>query len=295
MTIEVLDTGLFGPESESWRTLAERSVVLGGMRALLMQAAHPLVAAAGRQSQMYETDPWGRLERTLRLTFALVFGTTPEAKAAARRINAVHRTVVGIDTVTRQPYNAQDPALLLWVHASLTSSFLLLERLTVGRLNAPGRQRFHEEAIRIAGLLGLPRECVPATVSALDKYVEDECSSGTLQLTEGAQAVQNLMESDASGVGRVKSHLARFIAFHTLPPQVRDLYGIRHGRAEQRRLAVLCGVMRASRPVVPAKVRLIPPAIAAHARLRGAAVRITDVPVSSASRWGNVSGTKQSL
>src|SRR6266516_8111125 len=89
------DEGMFGPESVSWRVLREGSVVVGGLRALLMHAAHPLVVAGARQTRMYERDPWRRLERTLRQTFTVVFGTREEAAAASRRIDDVHRAIRG--------------------------------------------------------------------------------------------------------------------------------------------------------------------------------------------------------
>src|SRR6266516_5546799 len=107
----VRDVGFFGPDSELWRVLRERSVVMGGMRALLMHAAHPLIAAAAAQTGMYEHDTWGRHERTLRLTFTLVFGTRQEATTAARQINAAHRSVHGVDRCTGLAYSARDPEL----------------------------------------------------------------------------------------------------------------------------------------------------------------------------------------
>src|SRR6266511_545690 len=166
------DAGLFGPESVSWRVLREGSVVVGGLRALLMHAAHPLVVAGARQTGMYERDPWRRLERTLRQTFTVVFGTRLEAELAARRIDDVHGAIKGIDAVTGLRYDARDPELLLWVHACLVSSFLEMERRTLGRLDPAARQRFHEEQMITVEPLRLPRESVPPTVEALDDLYE---------------------------------------------------------------------------------------------------------------------------
>ena len=150
------DTGLFGPGSASWQVHRNYTVMLGGARALLMHAAHPLVVAGARQTGMYERDPWRRLERNLRLTFTVVFGTEGEARAAARRIDDVHAGIHGVDPVTGLRYDARDPELLLWVHACLVDSFLAFERWTVGRLDDAGRQRFHEESMVSAELLRLP-------------------------------------------------------------------------------------------------------------------------------------------
>jgi uncharacterized protein (DUF2236 family) len=276
---EGLDAGLFGPGSESWRVLRERSVVMGGMRALLMHAAHPLIAAAAAQTGMYEHDPWRRHERTLRLTFTLVFGTRQEAAAAARQINAAHRPVHGRDSVTGLAYHARNPELLLWVHASLVSSFLLFERLTVGALDAAGRQRFHEEAAIMAALLGLPASRIPPRVSDLDPYIEATIASGILRLTRNSHLVAALMRRQGRGAAAARSRAASFLAFHTLPPQLRDLYGIDHGRTDQLQLEALCTTVRLARRAVPVSARWIGPAIAAAARMRGEPARISETAV----------------
>ena len=180
----VNDQGFFGSDSVSWRVHREVTVLFGGARALLMQAAHPLVIAGARETGFYQRDPWKRLQRTLMLTYALTFGTRDEALRAAARINAVHRSVHGIDEVTGKPYDAFDPDLLLWVHACLVDSALLFERYTVGRLDDAGRQRFHEEQMAAAELLELPRERIPPTVQELNAYVDQVVASGDLLVTD---------------------------------------------------------------------------------------------------------------
>ena len=123
---------------------------------MLLHAAHPLVIAGANQTAMYERNPWRRLQRTLVLQYAITFGTKREAETAATRINEIHERIHGVDDVSGRPYDALDPELLLWVHACLVQSALLFERLTVGRLDARGRQRFHEEQMLAAELVRLP-------------------------------------------------------------------------------------------------------------------------------------------
>ncbi|MGW0802552.1 oxygenase MpaB family protein [Nonomuraea sp. NPDC002799] len=141
------DPGLFGPDSRSWQVLRERSVILGGMRALLMQAAHPRIAAAGQLSRQYETDPWGRLERTLRSLFAIVFGTTQEARAAVRAVNRAHSAVAGFDPVTAAPFSARDEHLLLWVHAKATGGAYYGPNGFLGLTGEPAEVRFPPRAM----------------------------------------------------------------------------------------------------------------------------------------------------
>jgi uncharacterized protein (DUF2236 family) len=271
------EAGLFGPGSVSWQVLREASVTMGGVRALLMHSAHPLVVAGARQTSMYARDPWRRLERTLRQTFTVVFGTEAEALAASKRIDDVHGAIKGIDPVTGLPYDARDPELLLWVHACLIQSFLLFERLTVGRLEDAGREAFHQEQMAAVELLRLPRERIPPTVAALDAYVEEVVAGGVLRLTDGARTVAGLVRDPPDGVPRRWLwRIVSFLAFATLPPALRELYGVDHGILDELRRRAVCAVMRLDRPVMPPRWRFIAPAILAGARLRGEPARIAE-------------------
>jgi uncharacterized protein (DUF2236 family) len=275
--VEHHDPGLFGPDSVSWRVLREASVMIGGVRALLMHAAHPLVVAGARQTGMYEHDPWRRLERTLRLTFTMVFGTEQEARAAAKRIDDVHAGIHGVDPVTGLRYDARDPELLLWVHACLVTSFLEFERLTIGRLDAAGRQRFHEEQLLAVEPLRLPRDHVPPTVEGLQAYVDGVIASGVLRRTDGAASVAALVREPPAQVPRRRLwRVVSFLAFASLPAPLRELYDVHHGRLDELRKRALCAGMRLDRPIMPPRLRFIAPAILAGARLRGEPVRVAD-------------------
>lgn len=261
------DAGLFGPDSVSWRVQGETTVVFGGARALLMQSAHPLVIAGARETGFYERNPWRRLERTLQLTYAITFGTTAEAVAAAERINDVHRRVRGVDPVTGRPYDGLDPDLLLWVHACLVDSALLFERLTVGRLTRAERQRFHEEQMVAAELLLLPRERVPPTVEALRAYIEEVVAGDTLVVTDAARTVARLFrEIPREATWRPVLRAVAWWAFGTLPPRLREAYGVRWGPAPEASLRASLRLLRLVRPAIPRRYRRIVPA--ERARLR---------------------------
>lgn len=255
------DLGLFGPDSVSWRVHRETTVLFGGARALLMQAAHPLVIAGARETGFYERNPWKRLERTLRLTYAITFGTTEDALGAAERINEVHRSVRGVDPVTGLHYDAFDPDLLLWVHAVLVDSALLFERLTVGRLTDEARERFHREQMVVAELLGLPRERIPPTVAGLRSHIEDVVASGILRITEGATAVASMFRRPPPGAEwrPVLRRVAAW-AFGTLPPRLRELYGVPGGAGRAAIHRAEWAALRLLRPAVPRRFRWILPA-----------------------------------
>jgi len=254
------DAGYFGPDSVSWQVHREVTVLFGGARAVLMQAAHPLVIAGARETGFYERNPWKRLQRTLMLTYTITFGSKAEAHAAAGRINEVHARIKGIDPVTGLAYDAFDPGLLLWVHACLVDSALLFEELAVGRLDDAGRQLFHEEQMLAGELVRLPREAIPPTVPELRAYMQGVIESGILRATESARRVAELFhhppkEAEWRPVLRGVSKLA----FATLPPELREMYGIRLGSAKRAAVAATFAATRVLRPLLPSRYRYIAP------------------------------------
>ena len=254
------DPGYFGPDSVSWQVHREVTVLFGGARALLMQAAHPLVVAGANQTGMYERNPWKRLQRTLILTYTLTFGTKAEAHAAADRINEVHTRINGVDPVTGKRYDALDPELLLYVHACLVDSAILFEELTVGRLDAAGRQRFHEEQMLAAELCLVPRDVIPPTWQALRAWLADFEDRGELRVTDGARRVLDLVldppaEADWRPVLRGVSRLA----FGTLPAGIQEMYGLPFGSARRAAMRATFPVIRAARPFLPRRYRFIAP------------------------------------
>jgi uncharacterized protein (DUF2236 family) len=260
------DPGLFGPGSVSWHVHRETSVLFGGGRALLMQAAHPLVIAGARETGFYERNPWKRLERTLFFTYTITFGSTEDAHRAADHINHVHETVRGIDSVTGKPYNAFDPDLLLWVHACLVDSALLFEQYTVGELDDDGRQRFHEEAIVAAELLRLPRSHIPPTVPELRAYMA-EVVARDLLVTDAARDVASLLRRPPPNTPwRPILRALSSWAFGTLPPTLRESYGVRWNPVREAILRSQLAGFRVARPMLPRRVRWIEPASRAISR-----------------------------
>lgn len=268
-----MDSGFFGPESATWKINQEMTVLFGGVRALLMHAAHPLVAAGARQTATYRRDPWARLMRTLALQLVLPFGTRDEAQHAADRINRLHTIINGTDPVTGERYDALDPVLLLWVHACLEESTVLFYERTVGPLTDEEKQRFHEENLLAAELVLLPRDQVPATYDAMTAWIREVIDAGRLQVTDVAREVADLIRG-----GPVPWYLKgiwRFIAFAaigTLPVEIREMYGFRWGPWRERWLGFNLRFLKRIRPWLPDRYRLIMPAQVARRRLAGEAI-----------------------
>lgn len=272
------DPGYFGPDSITWEVNRELTVLFGGARALLMHAAHPLIAAGARQTSMYSRDPWARLIRTLMLQSTVTFGSKAEAQEAADVINRLHTKIRGTDPVTGGYYDALDHDQLLWVHAALEVSSLYFFERTVRPLSPGERQRYHEENLVAAELVLLPRDKVPATINDTEAYVREMVESDTMLLTDVAEDVADIIRSGPvpRGVKWMWSFIS-FAAFGTLPEPLQRLYGVRWGPVRQRVLDANLAVLGAVRPYLPERFRLIGPAQIANRRLAGeSTIRIVD-------------------
>jgi uncharacterized protein (DUF2236 family) len=164
------DAGIFGPDSLTWRVHADPLLGLGGLRALLLQAVHPLAMAGVAAHSQFRADPWGRLFRTARYVATVTYGTTAEAQRAAARIRGVHRTVQGVDPATHRPYRASDPELLTWVHVTEVDSFLSTARRGGLQVSAAEADRYVAEQVDSGALLGVPADLAPHTVAEIDAY-----------------------------------------------------------------------------------------------------------------------------
>jgi uncharacterized protein (DUF2236 family) len=165
----ISDLGLYGPESVTWRIHADPSFAVGGLRALLLQALHPVAMAGVSANSGYRDDPWGRLQRTTEYVAVTTFGTAAEAEEAASKVRRVHRRLTAVDPDSGEVYRVDDPSLLLWVHCCEVDSFLHAARRGGLRLSDAEADRYVAEQVRQARLIGLTDE-VPRTTAELAAY-----------------------------------------------------------------------------------------------------------------------------
>jgi uncharacterized protein (DUF2236 family) len=165
------DDGLFGPASVAWRVSTDLASPVAGLQSLLMQALHPLAMAGVDQHSGWRRDPVGRLAATSAYLATVTFGERAVALHAAARVRRIHDHVRGVDAVTGRPYAAGDPALLLWVHAALVQSSLAAVWAFGTPLSAEDSDRYVEEMMVAAELIGVPRPQVPSSVADLERYV----------------------------------------------------------------------------------------------------------------------------
>ena len=264
------DPGYFGPKSMMWNVNKEITVLFGGARALLMHAAHPLIAAGARQTSFYQRDPWKRLIRTLSLQNSVTFGTKQEADESATRINKLHEVINGTDDITGGTYDALDHEQLLWVHACLQISSIYFYELTVKKLSEEEKNQYHQENIRSAELVLVDKELIPKTHNDLKKWVTEKSKQKDyLLLTDVAEDVKNIISG-----GPVPTHIKpiwpfiSFTAFNTLPPEFKKIYGIKETKLKSMILSFNLFLLKATRPFLPPFFRLIAPARWANQRLK---------------------------
>ena len=257
------DPGYFGPKSMMWEVNKEITVLFGGARALLMHAAHPLIAAGARQTSFYQRDPWKRLIRTLSLQNSVTFGTKKEADESAHRINKLHEVIKGEDEITGKIYDALDHEQLLWVHACLQISSIYFYEKTVRKLSNEDKDQYHKENMLSADLVLVDIKMMPQTHNELKQWVIDKSR------TDVAKDVQEIIAG-----GPVPTHIKpvwpfiAFTAFNTLPEEFKSLYGVKTTKLKSIILKFNLGLLKYTRPLLPPFFRLIAPARWAKQRIR---------------------------
>ena len=267
MTARVREAaGLFGPDSVAWRVDREVIVLAGGSCALLMQAAHPVVAAGVEQHSTYATDPFGRLQRTLTSSFDVVFGTRARADAAIRRVNAIHAAVRG-QLPGGSAYSAADPEALLWVHATLVDTALRIYTRFVGPLSPDEQRRYLQEAADVAERLGVPPVDLPTDVPELRAWMAEMVKTERVRVTPAAQRIARTVLYPNGLVPRLAWDAAHLISLASLPDALRRQYGIRWSERRERGVQRLAAVTRRTLPLLPPPLRFVPKARTAERRV----------------------------
>ena len=165
--------GFFGPDSVTWRVHSDPSFSVGGLRALLLQALHPVAMdGVARFSGGFRDEPWPRLIRTATYVDTLTFGTRSEAQAAVDRVRGIHRRLGATEATTGRSYRVDDPDLLLWVHCCEVDSLLSVARRAGLPLTDAEADRYVAEQVTAATLIGVPSADVPDSVAALAAYFD---------------------------------------------------------------------------------------------------------------------------
>ena len=207
------------------------------------------------------------MRRTIGAMLALTFGTEAEIRRTAERIDAIHRRVHGRlehavgPYAAGTPYDATDPVLLAWVHATLVDSQLRAYALFVGPLTADEEDRYCTEAARVGPLLGAPPGALPDTRDRLERYLREMQQEGRLAVGDQARRLAAALLAPPGGRWVAPAlWLGRLTTVGLLPAALRDGYGLAWGARDARRLRKAAVVLRAARRIVPPAMREWPAA-----------------------------------
>ena len=217
------DPGVCGPGSASWSVISDVAAFVGGIRALLIQSAHPEVVAGVADHSRYRVDPLGRLSRTSAYVTATTFGAGPEVERAVKAVRVAHNRVQGISHRGRS-YSAAAPDLSAWVHNVLTDSFLAAHRaFGAAGLTPAAADRFVREQARIGRMLGA--DPLPEEAPSLSRWVADHPD---LAPSPGMRAaVDFLADPPLDRIQTAGYRLLYLGAVSTIPGRIRHLLGIR--------------------------------------------------------------------
>jgi len=242
------DPGLFGPDSVTWRIMSDCSTFVGGVRALLVQAAHPEVAAGVGDHSSYRNDPLGRLSRTASYVTATAYGSLPEVDGAVGMVQRLHGPVSGTSH-RGLAYSAADPAMAAWVHNALVDSFLVAHRTYgPGPLSDVDADAYVAEQVRLGKLMGAAP--LPETADGLQRWIAKHPSLGSSPA--GTDAVRFLSGPPLDSMVRTAYRVIHDAAAATVPVPVRNVLGIEVPRGAVARGRLLVRVLRAALGAAPA-------------------------------------------
>ncbi|MDB5081119.1 MAG: hypothetical protein JWP00_3043 [Chloroflexi bacterium] len=243
-------------QSVVWRVNGEIIMVLGWGRAILMQIAHPKVGAGVSQHSHFSSSPAAKLRRfktTLDRMLTMTYGTPRAAWEAAHAIDTIHDRINGQDA-SQQRYSARDPELLKWVHATFADSMFKTYEMFVGPLSRQEKDQYLKQTSFVAPLLGAPPGYFPENLAELDAYMAEMLNSGTLKVgpQSAGLAAYVLEKLPVPLLGRALQWYARLLVGGMLPPVLRQAYGFKIGKADERILGATAWVYRhLLHPVLP--------------------------------------------
>jgi uncharacterized protein (DUF2236 family) len=270
--------GLFGPGSMVWRINRERVLFVAGGRAALLQEAHPFVAHGVDQHSHTRTDPAGRFERTFRHVHAMLFGDLDGALASARRVYGIHTHIRGQIAeasgahAAGSPYQANDEHALLWVHATLWDSSLVLYERLFRPLTVEERERYYQETKLFAYLFGISDALLPPSYDDFAAYNRKMWHSNELFVGEPAKEMARFLLGAPRQSGGAPSLFSSTMAWYRvitaglLPAPIRAGYGFSFGRTERALFRASLRGLRAGLPLLPRQLRFVPAYVQARER-----------------------------
>jgi uncharacterized protein (DUF2236 family) len=267
-------SGIFGPQSAIWRIDREAAIFLGAGRALLLQLAHPWVAAAIEQHSQTFADPIGRFHRTFIFIFNMVFGRLEDSLAVARQLHRRHAAITGTLSSAAGPfaagsvYAANSLPALRWVWATLTDTALVAYRLVLPPPLRHLRDQYYADSQLFAALFGIPEAYLPPDWPSFSAFVDEMVRSDTLTVTAAARSIAHRVLA-GSGLWLPVPRSYKALTAGLLPHALRDGFGLNYGVNERQSAEQLIQWAQRAYPLLPARARYVGPYFEAQARLAG--------------------------
>jgi uncharacterized protein (DUF2236 family) len=257
----------------SWRVNREMISLLAGGRALLMQIAHPKVAAGVAEHSHFTENPLGRLHRTMNTMWSIAFDEMKIARASLARIGSVHGKVRGVvaqneASFSGARYDALDPDLLLWVHATLIDSGMVAYDHFVEPLSPGEASQYYEESKLVAQLFEIPESAVPVSLADFQTYMKAMLAGNQIAVGPTARSLANEILHPRVWLLKPAGPLLRLITAGLLPAQLREAYDLQWNERRGKIFKLAVRTVRALLPLVPKPLRYVPQARAAERRAR---------------------------
>jgi len=259
----------FSPGTIFWQVHREMILLLAGGRALLMQLAHPKIAAGVADHSHFKEDPLGRLQRTMSTMWSIIFDGKSEAQVALDQVKNIHRKVHGIISLGEPlsagtPYDAFEQELLLWVHATLIDSAMFGYDLFVRPLTLVEKSSYYEETKRLAYLFEIPAALVPSSLIDFNSYMERMLSGNTMAVGAKARSLAEDILYPRPWILRPGAPVLSLITAGMLPDRLREAYGLGWNNRQEKMFRVVATGTRYLLPLVPKPLRIVPNARAAE-------------------------------
>lgn len=268
--------GLFGPDSMMWRL--SRHALLGAHgsgRALLLQIAHPWVTTGVDEHSTTRNDPLGRAARTFTTVISIIYGSLDQAIHQARIVHNVHEKIrgrMGVDAGAfgkGSEYQANEANAMLWVHATLWDTAVMMHELFKGPLTPQEKNRYYEETRLFAYMFGIPDSILPRNWNEFMDYNRAKWDSDQLTVTPATRELAAFLFDPLHVVLTPAMYWLKIVTAATMPPRLREEFGLRFGSREQFLFTQGRKVVSAAEPWVPDLLRHGPSYVEAKRRLQG--------------------------
>jgi uncharacterized protein (DUF2236 family) len=268
-TITLGDRRFFSPDAMLWQVDREMVLLLAGGRALLMQLAHPKVAAGVAEHSHFKADPLGRLYRTMSAMWSIGFDEASEARASLEQVKSVHRRIHGIVSPAESlslgiPYDALDVELLLWVHATLIDSAMVAYNIFVKPLAPDEKSRYYDDSKKLAYLFEIPERILPSSLVDFDSYMDQMLKGGEIAIGPTAHTLAQEILFPRPWILKPAGPLFRLITAGLLSERLRKAYGLDWNKGREKTFWLIAKCVRRLLPLVPRPLRIVPNARAAE-------------------------------